>query len=122
MKKQILLLLGLIATLFSCNQNQDTLIGTWTVDKVTVQFDERQSTPELVRQIGEMEKGNVVSIGSDSTLVFKGLDTEWQGRISLNHDGTLMCNGTSFGTWKDGQIVTQTDSPLGEVVVVYRKK
>lgn len=122
MKKQILLLLGLIATLFGCNRNQDTLIGTWTVDKVTVQFDERQSTPELVRQIGEMEKGNVVSIGSDSTLVFKGLDTEWQGRISLNNDGTLMCNGTSFGTWKDGQIVTRTDSPLGEVVVVYRKK
>lgn len=122
MKKPILLLLGLFATLFGCNRNQDTLIGTWTVDKVTVQFDERQSTPELVRQIGEMEKGNVVSIGSDSTLVFKGLDTEWQGRISLNNDGTLMCNGTSFGTWKDGQIVTQTDSPLGEVVVVYRKK
>lgn len=122
MKKQILLLLGLFATLFGCNRNQDTLIGTWTVDKVTVQFDERQSTPELVRQIGEMEKGNVVSIGSDSTLVFKGLDTEWQGRISLNNDGTLMCNGTSFGTWRDGQIVTQTDSPLGEVVVVYRKK
>lgn len=122
MKKPILLLLGLFATLFGCNRNQDTLIGTWTVDKVTVQFDERQSTPELVRQIGEMEKGNVVSIGSDSTLVFKGLDTEWQGRISLNNDGTLMCNGTSFGTWKDGQIVTRTDSPLGEVVVVYRKK
>ena len=114
--------LFLITTFCACYRQQDSLIGTWTVDKVNVQFDERNSTPELVKQIGEMERQNNFSINADSLLVFKGLDTEWQGKISLKSDGTLMCNGTSFGSWKEERIVTRTGSPLGEVVVTYRKK
>lgn len=122
MKKGFLFLIGLITTFCACYRQQDSLIGTWTVDKVNVQFDERNSTPELVKQIGEMERQNNFSINADSLLVFKGLDTEWQGKISLKSDGTLMCNGTSFGSWKEERIVTRTGSPLGEVVVTYRKK
>ena len=122
MKKGFLFLIGLITTFCSCHRQQDSLIGSWTVDEVNVQFDEKRSTPELVKQIGEMERQNSFSISSDSILAFKGLDTEWQGRINLKSDGTLMCNGTSFGSWKEERIVTRTGSPLGEVVVTYRKK
>ena len=122
MKKGFLFLIGLITTFCACHRQQDSLIGSWTVDKVNVQFDEKRSTPELVKQIGEMERQNSFSINTDSILVFKGLDTEWQGKISLKSDGTLMCNGTSFGSWKEERIVTRTGSPLGEVVVTYRKK
>ena len=122
MKKGFLFLIGLITTFCACHRQQDSLIGTWTVDKVNVQFDEKRSTPELVKQIGEMERQNSFSINTDSILVFKGLDTEWQGRINLKSEGTLICDGSIFGTWKDGRIVTQTGSPLGEVVVTYQKK
>jgi len=122
MKKRVLFLIGLITAFCACNRQQDSLIGTWIVDKVNVQFDEKRSTPELVKQIGEMERQNSFSISTDSILTFKGLDAEWQGRISLKSDGALMCNGTSFGSWKEGQIVTRTGSPLGEVVVTYKKK
>jgi len=122
MKKGFLFLIGLITTFCACNRQQDSLIGTWTVDKVNVQFDEKRSTPELVKQIGEMERQNTFSISADSMLVFKGLDTEWQGKINLESDGTLICNGTNFGSWKEGQIVTHNDSPIGEIVVAYRKK
>lgn len=115
-------LLGLASLFCACNRQHDSLIGTWIVDKVNVQFDERQSSPELVKQMGEMEKQNVFSINSDSTLVFKGLDMEWQCRISLKDDGTLLCDGMNFGTWKERQIVTQNPSPIGEIVVTYRKK
>ena len=121
MKKSILFLFGLAMALCACTHEADSLVGTWTVDKVNVQFDEQHNTPELVKQIGEMEKENVISISKDSTLTFKGLEESWQDRISLKND-TLLLEGTAFGIWKDGCIVTRTGSPLGEVVVTYRKK
>ena len=123
MKKQTaIFLLGLALLFCTCNRQQDSLIGTWIVDKVNVQFDEKHNTPELVKQIGEMERQNCFSIDADSILTFKGMDTEWQGKISLKSDGSLICNDASFGTWKEGRIVTCIDSPIGEIVVTYRKK
>ena len=123
MKKRLLLLAGLAVALIACHRNPtDSLIGTWTVDKVNVQFDERRSTPELVKQMGEMERQNVITISKDSTLTFKGLEEEIQGRIKLENNGTLLFDSVVFGIWKEGQIITRTDSPLGEIVVTYRKK
>ena len=122
MKKRILFLFGLTALLGACRHNADPLFGTWTVDKVNVQFDEQLSTPELVKQIGEMERHNTLCIDADSVLVFKGLEETKEGRLSLRSDGAMLFDGTAFGTWKDGQIVTRTGSPLGEVVVTYRKE
>ena len=123
MKKLIFaFILGIVSMCYACNRQHDTLIGTWTVDKVNVQFDEKHNTPELVKQIGEMERQNSFIISPDSVLKFKGLDTEWQGKLNLKSDGTLICNGTNFGVWAEGQVVTRTGSPLGEIVVTYRKK
>lgn len=123
MKKHLFLLLGLACCLCACHPNNaDSLIGTWTVDKVNVQFDEQHNTPELVRQIGEMERQNSIVITADSILTFKSLDTEQHARITLDGKGVILCGGEVFGQWKEGQIVTRTPSPLGEVVVSYRKK
>ena len=122
MKKRFLFLLALTVLLSACQHDADPLIGTWTVDKVNVQFDEQHSTPELVKQIGEMERQNTLSIKADSTMVFKGLEETKEGRLSLRSDGTMLFDGTAFGTWKDGRIVTRTGSPLGEVVITYRKE
>jgi hypothetical protein len=121
MKKNLLFLAGLAFVLAACHRN-DSLIGTWTVEKVNVQFDERHNTPELVKQIGEMEKQNVITISNDSTLTFKGLEETSQGRLSMKSDGTLLFDDTVFGQWKEGQIVTRTDSPLGEILVTYKKE
>ena len=122
MKKKILFLLGTFLALYACHNDSPSLIGTWTVDKVNVQFDERRSTPELVKQIGEMEKQNVILISPDSILIFNSLEGETKGKLSLSKDGTLTCNGNFFGIWKGENIVTRTNSPLGEIVVTYRKK
>ncbi len=118
--KKSLFLLGLAAVLCACTTKNDPFFGTWKADKVNVQFDERHNTPELVKQIGEMEKQNVITIDNDSILTFKGLEEEWQDRVSLKND-TLLRNGKAFGVWKDGAIVTRNGSPLGEVVVTYKK-
>ena len=49
MKTDILFLTGLAIALSGCHRGGDSIVGTWTVDKVNVQFDERRNTPELVR-------------------------------------------------------------------------
>ena len=123
MKNRFRFLLAFSLLLVACHHNPtESLIGTWTVDKVNVQFDERHSTPELVKQMGEMERQNVITISKDSILTFKGLEENYQGIVSLSGDGTLLRDGMVFGIWKDGEIITRTDSPIGEVVVKYRKK
>ena len=121
MKNRYLFLLCLTALLGACHHETDSIIGKWEVDKVNVQFDENRTTPEVVKQVGEMERQNVITINSDSIMTFKGLDESLQGRLSLNSDGTLLLDGTVFGQWKDGSLTTQTTSPLGEVVVRYKK-
>lgn len=121
MKKSLLFLAGLAFVLTACHRN-DSLIGTWTVEKVNVQFDEQRTTPELVKQIGEMEKQNIITISKDSTLTFKGLEETSQGRLSMKSDGTLLFDDTVFGQWNEGRIVTRTDSPLGEILVTYKKE
>lgn len=122
MKKSILFLLGLSASLCACTSDNDPLIGTWTVEKVNVQFDEHRGTPELVKQVGEMEKQNRIVISTDSILTFKNMDGESQGRLHLSSDGTMTCNGIVFGQWKAGEIVTRAESPLGEISVKYKKE
>ena len=87
-----------------------------------MQFDENRTTPELVKQIGEMEKQNRFIISNDSVLVFNNLEMEMRGRITADKQGNLYLDGVSFGRWKDGEIVTRTPSPLGEIVVTYRKE
>ena len=121
MKKHILVLFSLILLLMACTQKPDTLIGDWVADKVNVQFDENHATPELVKQIGEMEKQNTLNISSDSLLIFKGLDETWEGRITLMEGDKLYCNGKLFGQWINGEIITHTNSPLGEIIVRYKK-
>ena len=122
MKKHIPFLFGFTLLLSACTEKPDSLIGEWVADKVNVRFDENRSTPEMVKQIGEMEKQNTFRIGTDSILVFNSLESQLQGRLTLDDDGTLYCDGTLFGEWKEGQIVTRTDSPLGEIIVTYSKR
>lgn len=122
MKKRFHFLLALGLLLTTCHNNTtDSLIGTWTVDKVNVQFDEQRTTPELVKQIGEMEKQNVITISKDSILIFNGLDFNRESKLSLKGNHTLYCDDREFGTWNEGRIVTLIDTPIGEVVVTYRK-
>ena len=106
--------------LFSCTDHRDPLVGRWTVERVNVEFDESKSTPEMVRQFGEMEKSNIIEIGQDSILMFiSEEDTLW-GRCSLNNT-QLSLDGTFFGYLKEGKLITEEVTPLGKVIVYYRK-
>ena len=120
--KRLPLLIGIALMLGACHHEDNSLIGTWTADKVNVEFDEQRATPELVKQIGEMEKHNVIVISADSLLTLTNGEGGTTGRLHLLGDGSLHVDEQPFGQWKDGEIVTRTGSPIGEVVVTYRKQ
>lgn len=120
MKK--LFLFFLLAFLLCTCRHSETIFGEWVVDKVNVQFDENRNTPELVKQLGEMERQNKIVIGNDSILSFKGLDTQWQRPFQMDTRGTLFVDGVAFGQLEDGRLITTTPSPLGAIVVTYRKQ
>lgn len=95
------------------------MIGRWTVEKVNVEFNEQIATPEMVRQYGEMEKGNVIEISKDSVLTFISEGDTLRGKCSLS--GTqLFCDGKVFGRYEK-QLITESNTPLGKVIVYYRK-
>ena len=117
--KKILVLFAVL--LSSCYRTDDPLIGRWTVERVNVEFDEHRATPEMVKQYGELEKGNIIEITNDSVLtLITGGDT-LTGRCALK--GTqLICDGQPFGLFEKGKIQTETGTPLGKIVVIYRRK
>ena len=121
MKRFFLSFIAFTTLLAACTSKPDSLIGEWEADKVNVQFDENHATPELVKQIGEMEKQSRISISADSIMVFSHPDGETQGRMTLDEQDVILCDGQKFGQWKDGQIITTVSSPLGAIVVKYRK-
>ncbi|MBR3710639.1 MAG: hypothetical protein IKM99_06705 [Bacteroidales bacterium] len=110
----------MVLLLSSCHRNDDPLFGRWVVEKVNVEFDENKSTPEMVRQYGEMERGNVIEIGKDSSMIFiSDGDTSW-GKIGGKGEA-LFYDGVLFGQFKDGVIITETSTPIGKVRVSYKK-
>lgn len=116
------LALALLMSLFvatSC-RHDDPFIGHWTVDRVNVDFNEQIATPEMVRQYGELEKGNVVEITKDSVLTFIADGDTLQGRCSLKGK-QLLLDGKAFGKIEEGFLTTEAFTPLGKVKVIYSK-
>ena len=114
------LVMAILLFASSCDTEKNPLVGHWTVDKVSVDFDENRSTPQMVKQIGEMEKGNVIDINIDSTLLFISDKDTTQFRYSLegNH---IYCGGEEFAELRDGVLMTSKKTVLGAVKVSYKR-
>lgn len=107
----------------SCNHEGDALIGTWTVNKVHVSFDESKTNPDIVKQTGELERDNMLVIGADSVLtLYSQNDTILHGKITLNKNGAIFIDNICIGQWSDRLITTKEDTPYGLVTVTYQKK
>ncbi|MBP5798021.1 MAG: hypothetical protein J6W26_07090 [Bacteroidales bacterium] len=117
---KVILLAMMVLLLASCHRDNDPFIGRWTVEKVNVEFDEAKSTPELVRQYGEMEKGNLIEISNDSLMTFISDGDTLRGKCSLRGQ-SLYCQNVLFGQFKNGIILTETLTPIGKVKVSYKK-
>ena len=117
---RFLLAITALLLLASCHRTSDPLIGRWTVEKVNVEFNEQIATPEMVRQYGEMEKGNVIEIGKDSVLTLISDGDTLRGKCTLK-GSQLFCDGQLFGSLEGGKLITKNKTPIGTIEVVYSK-
>lgn len=68
--KSTLFLFIAVIFLSSCGGSKENkLIGTWKATKVETDFDENRTTPEMIRQVVEMQKETYFKIINDSTLI-----------------------------------------------------
>ena len=116
-----LLAIGLVLLLLeACTSKQDPFIGRWTVDKVNVDFDADGTTPEMVKQMGAMEKDNVLIINPDSVLTLIMDADTMRCRCSLR-GSQILCDGQPWGRFENGTIKTETLTPMGYVRTLYKK-
>ena len=115
----------------SCGGSPESkLIGTWKAQKVETDFDEQYTTPEMLRQVVEMQKETFFKIIDDSTLIIMSpgnthetiwkLDPEDQS-ISYFFDGDPSYLN-ELGTLSSGKIVSESKTPLGVITIYYEKE
>lgn len=113
-----------IFALFSCSRSS-SIIGTWTVEKVTFEFNERKSTPEMIRQLGEIEKHNTLIFKNDSIvhITMAAIDADYKYQIS--NDGTVTLEPAdhpiSSISLNQNVINTETETPIGMMKITYKK-
>jgi len=110
--------------LLSCSKSEG-IIGTWTVEKISFDFDERKSTPEMIRQLGLIEKHNTLIFKNDSIvhITMAAMDSDY--KYTLNPEGTISLEPdthhiTHFSL-KNSVITTETDTPIGKMIIKYKK-
>jgi len=98
----------------------DSLIGKWTVEKVNFDFDERRNTPEMIQQFGEQEVHNTLIFKNDSIVNIVMLDMNGDYVYYLN-DNEIFVENLKIGTLENGKIISKVKTPIGEMIVVYKK-
>ena len=135
MMKQFFRLSGLMIALAiffsSCGGSPESkLIGTWKAQKVETDFDEQYTTPEMLRQVVEMQKETYFRITDDSTLVIISPGNTHETKWTLNPEDqaiTYFFEGSpnylnSLGTLTESKIVSKSKTPLGVITIYYEKE
>ena len=126
-------LLLIVTSIFfsSCGGSPESeLVGTWKATKVETDFDENRTTPEMIRQVVEMQKETYFKIINDSTLIIVSPgnthETSWKldkesNTIAFFFEGSP---GTSvdLGTVQGDLIVSETTTALGKITIHYEKE
>ena len=90
-----------------------------------MEFNEQIATPEMVRQYGEMEKGNVIEINKDSVLTYISEGDTIRGKCLLKgeksyRDGDLLFVDGDFQVrYSKGFLQTESLTPWGKMIVTY---
>ena len=132
MKKIIWVGLSVIALfwLASCSSPESKLIGTWKVQDVETNFDEQSVSPEMLSQVIDMQKQTYFRILNDSTMAIISNDNTHEAKWVLNPDDntiTFFFEGmettpNTLGKYADAMIISETNTPLGKMVIFYGKE
>ena len=133
--KQLIKLSGFLLVLSvlisSCGGSSESkMVGTWKAQKVETDFDEEYTTPEMLRQVVEMQKETYFRIIDDSTLIIVSpgnthetnwtLDSEDNTIAYFFEDSPGMNN--KLGVFSSGQIISESTTPLGKITIYYEKE
>jgi hypothetical protein len=122
------LMFALMVLISSCgNSPEAKLVGTWKAQKVDTEFDEKYTTPEMLRQVVEMQKETYFRIIDDSTLIIVSPGNTHETKWNFNSkDQTITYFFDSnphqlnkLGTLSSGKIVSETNTPLGKITIYY---
>jgi len=128
---QILILATIIFTVASCGQRiEKKLIGTWKVADVQTEFNENEVTPEMLRQVVEMQKQTYFRILNDSTMVIISSNNTYEANWILHEETNnisyffegMESQVNELGNYSDGQIINQTSTALGTMTITYEKE
>ena len=125
------LMLVLAVVLSSCGGSAESkLIGTWKAQKVETDFDENSITPEMIRQVVEMQKETYFKIIDDSTLIIVSPGNTHETSWKLDNDNKTIAFffegkpgiSNNLGTIEGDIIVSETTTPLGKIVIHYERE
>lgn len=130
MKLFKILSIAVILFAVSCSSPENKFKGTWKVVDVDVKFDEGTMTPDMVSQVVEMQKETYFRILNDSVLVIVSPDNTYEAKWSLNEEDQVInyyfegmeTTVNELGKFADGKIISETVTPLGEMVITYGKE
>ncbi|MGN0032737.1 MAG: hypothetical protein ACI358_03015 [Candidatus Limimorpha sp.] len=121
--RYFLLVLSILLTLAACTK-QSEIIGTWTVDKISFDFDEKRNTPEMIHQAGILEKQNTLTFRNDSIVHINMGNINADYKYKLDENGTINLEPDTHITrieYDSGTISTEIITPLGKVTISYKK-
>ncbi|HJN06699.1 MAG TPA: hypothetical protein QF480_08790 [Bacteroidales bacterium] len=129
--KPPVLILTLAIIITSCGGSPEKeLIGTWKAQKVETDFDEQFTTPEMLRQVVEMQKETYFRIIDDSTLIIISPGNTHETKWSLDPDDQSISyffdsspnQLNKLGTFSSDKIVSETNTPIGKITIYYEKE
>lgn len=131
MRKIWIVVMGVaLVWLVSCSSPESKLIGTWKVKDVETNFDEQSVSPEMLKQVIEMQKQTYFRIINDSTMAIITNDNTHEAKWILNPDDntiTFFFDGmettpNKLGKFSDSGIISETNTPLGKMIIYYGKE
>jgi hypothetical protein len=134
MKKAIFAFGILVAmVMVSCQSSPESkLIGTWKVVDVETDFDADRSTPQMIKQVVDMQKQTFFKIINDSLMVIISTGNTYESKWRFNPEDQSISytfddwdeNSVPFelGVFDGSQIISKSDMPMGKMVVHFEKE
>ena len=133
MKRYLFLLsvLIMIALLSACDGSVESkLIGTWKVTDVQTDFNETEVSPEMLRQVVELQKQTHFRLLKDSIMVIiSNNDTHEATWRYEDEDQTIVfffdgnqTHPNVLGKLEENKIVQESVTPLGSITIYFEKE
>ena len=121
----------MIALLSACDGSVESkLIGTWKVTNVQTDFNETEVSPEMLRQVVELQKQTHFRLLGDSIMVIiSNNDTHEATWRYEDEDQTIVfffdgnqTHPNVLGKLEENKIVQESVTPLGSITIYFEKE